>query len=226
MRTNLTVDNYRRFFQQKTSSLWKNCGFLDCFLGTKVTTLICGWSKYDQSHMNVLLISKVDNIQNPCLSLKSGFFLYFIGLWILLSWTNMAPKIYRDCPWILYGMNICRVKVKFRNSNSWSEILECVLPLKLVIATRIVSFWCIESIPATWIFYLVFLIRSVTRGPLDTFQKGQLWEKPSKLISAARVMNSWANTQYQGFPGFLFSFRLGMVELDRVWDISDCFPTF
>ena len=46
--------------------------------------------------MNVLLISKVDNIQNPCLSLKSGFFLYFIGLLILLSWTNMAPKIYRD----------------------------------------------------------------------------------------------------------------------------------
>ena len=22
-----------------------------------------------------------------------------------------------------------------------------------------------------------------------------------------------------------FSFRLGMVEQDRVWDISDCFPT-
>ena len=36
--------------------------------------------KANQSHMNVLLISKVDNIQNPCLSLKSGFFLYFIGL--------------------------------------------------------------------------------------------------------------------------------------------------
>ena len=31
-------------------------------------------------HMNVLLISKVDNIENPCLSLKSGFFLYFIGI--------------------------------------------------------------------------------------------------------------------------------------------------
>ena len=34
--------------------------------------------KANQSHMNVLLISKVDNIQNPCLALKSGFFLYFI----------------------------------------------------------------------------------------------------------------------------------------------------
>ena len=52
--------------------------------------------KANQSHMNVLLISKVDNIQNPCLSLKSGFFLYFIGLCILLSRTNMVPKIYRD----------------------------------------------------------------------------------------------------------------------------------
>ena len=72
------------FFQQKIASLWKNCGFLDCFLGTKVTTLIYvdhqNTIKANQSHMNVLLISKVDNIQNPCLSLKSGFFLYFIGL--------------------------------------------------------------------------------------------------------------------------------------------------
>ena len=42
---NQTADTYRRFFQQKTGSLWKNCGFLDWILGTKVTTLICGWSK-------------------------------------------------------------------------------------------------------------------------------------------------------------------------------------
>ena len=34
----------------------------------------------NQIEMDVLLISKVDNIQKPCLSLKSGFFHYFIGL--------------------------------------------------------------------------------------------------------------------------------------------------
>ena len=36
--------------------------------------------KANQIDMDVLFISKVDNIQNPCLSLKSGFFHYFIGL--------------------------------------------------------------------------------------------------------------------------------------------------
>ena len=30
--------------------------------------------KANQSDMDVLLFSKVDNIQKPCLSLKSGFF--------------------------------------------------------------------------------------------------------------------------------------------------------
>ena len=36
--------------------------------------------KTNQFDMDLLLISKVDNIQKPCLSLKSGFFHYFIGL--------------------------------------------------------------------------------------------------------------------------------------------------
>ena len=36
--------------------------------------------KTNQIDMNVLLISKVGNIQKACLSLKSGFFHYFIGL--------------------------------------------------------------------------------------------------------------------------------------------------
>ena len=36
--------------------------------------------KANEIDMDVLLISKVDNIQKPCLSLKSGFFHYFIGL--------------------------------------------------------------------------------------------------------------------------------------------------
>ena len=34
----------------------------------------------NQTDMDVLLISKVDNIQKPCLSLKSGLFHHFTGL--------------------------------------------------------------------------------------------------------------------------------------------------
>ena len=52
--------------------------------------------KANQIDMDVLLISKVGNIQKACLSLKSGFFHYFIGLWISPLRTNMVPKIYRD----------------------------------------------------------------------------------------------------------------------------------
>ena len=71
-----------KVFSTKNCFTVENCGFLDCFLGTKVTTLICGLSmwmikitiKANQIDMDVLLISKVDNIQEPCLSLKSGFF--------------------------------------------------------------------------------------------------------------------------------------------------------
>ena len=36
--------------------------------------------KANQIEMDVLLISKVDKVQKPCLSLNSGFFHYFIGL--------------------------------------------------------------------------------------------------------------------------------------------------
>ena len=52
--------------------------------------------KANQIDMDVLFISEVDNVQKLCLSLKSGFFHYFIGLWILPSRTNMVLKIYRD----------------------------------------------------------------------------------------------------------------------------------
>ena len=52
--------------------------------------------KANQIDMDVLLISKVDNIQKLCLSPKCGFFHYFIGLRILPAWTNIVPKIYRD----------------------------------------------------------------------------------------------------------------------------------
>ena len=84
MRTNLTADTYRRFFQQKTSSLWKNCGFFGLFSGDEGDNtdmwMIKITIKANQIDMDVLLISEVDNIQKPCLSLKSGFFHYFIGL--------------------------------------------------------------------------------------------------------------------------------------------------
>ena len=36
--------------------------------------------KANQIDTDVLLISKVGNVQKACLSLKSGFFHYFIGL--------------------------------------------------------------------------------------------------------------------------------------------------
>ena len=52
--------------------------------------------KANQIDMDVLLISKVGNIQKACLSLKSGFFHYFIGLRISPSRTNMVLKIYMD----------------------------------------------------------------------------------------------------------------------------------
>ena len=130
MRTNLTVDNYRRFSSTKNfftvEKLWL---FWTVFWGQR-------WQhwylddqntiKAIQSHMNVLLISKVDNIQNPCLSLKSGIFLYFIGLWILFSRTNMVPKIYRD----LSALGICDGKEPINDAlqpfRSWSISSHCV----------------------------------------------------------------------------------------------------
>ena len=42
VRTNLKSDGCRRFFSEKLSFCGKHCGFLDYFLGTKVTTLMCG----------------------------------------------------------------------------------------------------------------------------------------------------------------------------------------
>ena len=62
----------------------QNCDFLDCFSGDKGDNIDM-WMikitiKANQIEMDVLLISKVDNVQKPCLSLKSGFFHHFIGL--------------------------------------------------------------------------------------------------------------------------------------------------
>ena len=44
VKTNLTADRYRRLSEEKTVVffVWKNCDYLDCLLGTNVTTLMCG----------------------------------------------------------------------------------------------------------------------------------------------------------------------------------------
>ena len=87
------------FLQQKSSSLWKVWHF-GLFSGDKGDNIdmqmIKITIKANQIDMDVLLISKVDNIQKQCLSPKCGFFHYFIGLRILPSWTNIVPKIYMD----------------------------------------------------------------------------------------------------------------------------------
>ena len=77
MRTNLTADTHGRSFQQKTVSLWKNEVF-GLFSGDKGDNIDM-WMikitiKENQIDMDVLLIPEVDNIQRPCLSLKSSFF--------------------------------------------------------------------------------------------------------------------------------------------------------
>ena len=83
MRTNITADTYRRFFQQKLLHCEKIVAFWTVFWdkgGNTDMWMIKITIKANQFDMDVLLISKVDNIQKPCLSLKSGFFHYFIGL--------------------------------------------------------------------------------------------------------------------------------------------------
>ena len=78
MRTNLIADTYRRLFQQKTVLLWKKLWLFGLFSGDKGDNIDM-WMikitiKANQIDMNVLLISKVDNIDKACLSRKSGFF--------------------------------------------------------------------------------------------------------------------------------------------------------
>ena len=78
MRTNLIADTYRRLFHRKTVSLWKKLWLFGLFSGDKGDNIDMWMTKIsikaNQIDMNVLLISKVDNIDKPCLSLKSGFF--------------------------------------------------------------------------------------------------------------------------------------------------------
>ena len=84
MRTNLTAVTFRRLFQQQASLLWKKLWPFGMFSGDKGDNIdmpmIKITIKANQIDVDVLLISKVDNIQKPCLSLKSGFFHNFIGL--------------------------------------------------------------------------------------------------------------------------------------------------
>ena len=64
MRTNLTADIYRRLFTENGIFFGGgeggggNCGFLDLFLGTKVTTLIKITFKTNQIDIGVCLFQK------------------------------------------------------------------------------------------------------------------------------------------------------------------------
>ena len=64
---------------------WRQRWLHWCMDGIKVTTLMCGWSKLRSKQIKLIwrfASFKADNVQKPCLSLKSDFFHYFIGLWI------------------------------------------------------------------------------------------------------------------------------------------------
>ena len=78
MRTNPIADTYRRLFQQKSVSLWKKLWLFGLFSGDKGDNtdmwMIKITIKANKIDMNVLIISNVDNIDKPCLSLNSGFF--------------------------------------------------------------------------------------------------------------------------------------------------------
>ena len=98
MRTNLTADTHGRSFQQKTVSLWKNEVF-GLFSGDKGDDIDM-WMikitiKENQIDMDVLLIPEVDNVQRPCLSLKSGFFHQFIGLRIFIQMVSLLNDLIR-----------------------------------------------------------------------------------------------------------------------------------
>ena len=83
MRTNLTAVTFRKFETTNffiVGKLWL-FGMFSADKGDNIDMqMIKITIKANEIDMDVLLISKVDNIQKPCLSLKSGFFHYFIGL--------------------------------------------------------------------------------------------------------------------------------------------------
>ena len=78
MRTNLIEDIYRMFFSTKNCLLVETLWLFGQFSGKKGNDIDM-WMikikiKANEVDMDILLISKVDNIQKPCLSPKSGVF--------------------------------------------------------------------------------------------------------------------------------------------------------
>ena len=78
--------------------LWKQLWLFGLLSETNMTTLMCGWSKLRWKKSNwygCLLLSKIENIQKPCLYLKSGF--YSLVFWFLnLTLTDKhGTKIYK-----------------------------------------------------------------------------------------------------------------------------------
>ena len=78
MRTTPTIGTIIEDFSTKNKIFVENLWLLNYFLGTKVTTLAYGRSTLRLEQIKLIwmffLLSKVDNIQKPCLSLKSGLF--------------------------------------------------------------------------------------------------------------------------------------------------------
>ena len=91
MRTNLNsiyllnVFATKNFFTVESVAFWTFSGDKGDNIDMQMIKITI---KANQIDMDVLLISKVDNIQKPCLSTKCGFFHYFIGLRILPSRTK------------------------------------------------------------------------------------------------------------------------------------------
>ena len=85
MRTNLTANTYlvSKVFSTKNFFTVEKLWLFELFSGDKGDNIdmlmIKITIKANQVDMDVLLISEVDSIQIPCLSLKFGFFHYFIG---------------------------------------------------------------------------------------------------------------------------------------------------
>ena len=119
--------------------------------------------KANQIDTDVLLISKVDNIQKPCLSLKSGFFHYFIGLWILPSRTNMVPKIYGD----LYALGTYTTLPGFSCVESSSAA-------------------CFDSLNGRSISYLIVLCEYTYDGIM--FCLAISWNRPRRIIQCFLVL--------------------------------------
>ena len=84
LRTNQTADTYLKVFSTKSFLIVEKFWLFGLNSGDKGDNIDMWMIKITikaiQIDMDVLPISKVGNIQKACLSLKSGFFHYFIGL--------------------------------------------------------------------------------------------------------------------------------------------------